>query len=86
MNIAQPFIRRPIATTMLMIGITLLGAVAYRQLPVASLPSVDSPTIQVIALFPGADIASARFKSRMSAVSVISNSSCPGARPVSKRI
>jgi hydrophobe/amphiphile efflux-1 (HAE1) family protein len=55
MNIAQPFIRRPIATTMLMIGITLLGAVAYRQLPVASLPSVDSPTIQVIALFPGAD-------------------------------
>jgi hydrophobe/amphiphile efflux-1 (HAE1) family protein len=55
MNIAQPFIRRPIATTMLMIGITLLGAVAYRQLPVDSLPSVDSPTIQVIALFPGAD-------------------------------
>ena len=55
MNIAQPFIRRPIATTMLMIGITLLGAVAYRQLPVDSLPSVDSPTIQVIASFPGAD-------------------------------
>ena len=55
MNIAQPFIRRPIATTMLMIGITLLGAVAYRQLPVDSLPSVDFPTIQVIALFPGAD-------------------------------
>jgi multidrug efflux pump subunit AcrB len=55
MNIAQPFIRRPIATTMLMIGITLLGAVAYRRLPVDSLPSVDSPTIQVIASFPGAD-------------------------------
>ena len=55
MNIAQPFIRRPVATTMLMIGITLLGAVAYRQLPVDSLPSVDSPTIQVIASFPGAD-------------------------------
>ena len=55
MNIVQPFIRRPIATTMLMIGITLLGAVAYRQLPVDSLPSVDSPTIQVIASFPGAD-------------------------------
>ena len=54
MNIAQPFIRRPIATTMLMIGITLLGAAAY-QLPVDSLPSVDAPTIQVIALFPGAD-------------------------------
>ena len=45
MNIAQPFIRRPIATTMLMIGITLLGAVAYRRLPVDSLPSVDFPTI-----------------------------------------
>jgi hypothetical protein len=55
MNISQPFIRRPIATTMLMVGITLLGAVAYQQLPVASLPSVDSPTIQVIALYPGAD-------------------------------
>jgi hydrophobe/amphiphile efflux-1 (HAE1) family protein len=55
MNIAQPFIRRPIATSTLMIGITLLGAVAYRQLPVDSLPSVDSPTIQVIALFRGAD-------------------------------
>jgi hypothetical protein len=53
MNISQPFIRRPIATTMLMIGITLLGAAAYEQLPVASLPSVDSPTIQVIALYPG---------------------------------
>jgi hydrophobe/amphiphile efflux-1 (HAE1) family protein len=55
MNISQPFIRRPIATTMLMIGITLLGAVAYKELPVASLPSVDSPTIQVIAQFNGAD-------------------------------
>jgi multidrug efflux pump subunit AcrB len=55
MNISQPFIRKPIATTMLMVGITLLGLVAYQQLPVASLPSVDSPTIQVIALYPGAD-------------------------------
>jgi hydrophobe/amphiphile efflux-1 (HAE1) family protein len=55
MNISQSFIRKPIATTMLMIGITLLGAIAYRQLPVASLPSVDSPTIQVIAQLPGAD-------------------------------
>src|ERR1700731_2458383 len=55
MNISQPFIRRPIATTMLMVGITLLGVVAYQQLPVASLPSVDSPTIQVIAQLPGAD-------------------------------
>ena len=43
MNISQPFIRRPIAMTMLMFGITLFGAVAYQQLPVASLPSVDSP-------------------------------------------
>jgi hydrophobe/amphiphile efflux-1 (HAE1) family protein len=54
-NMSQSFIRKPIATTMLMIGITLLGLVAYRQLPVASLPSVDSPTIQVIAQLPGAD-------------------------------
>jgi hydrophobe/amphiphile efflux-1 (HAE1) family protein len=55
MNLSQSFIRKPIATTMLMVGITLLGLVAYRQLPVASLPSVDSPTIQVIAQLPGAD-------------------------------
>src|ERR1700761_4148768 len=55
MNMSQSFIRKPIATTMLMVGITLLGFVAYRQLPVASLPSVDSPTIQVIAQLPGAD-------------------------------
>jgi hypothetical protein len=49
LNISQPFIRRPIATTMLMIGITLLGAVAYQQLPVASLPSGINNAISRIA-------------------------------------
>jgi HAE1 family hydrophobic/amphiphilic exporter-1 len=55
MNLSQSFIRRPIATLMLMVGITLLGIGAYQQLPVASLPTVDSPTIQVTAQLPGAD-------------------------------
>ena len=55
MNISEPFIRRPIATIMLMAGITLLGLIGYAKLPVASLPTVDSPTIQVTAQLPGAD-------------------------------
>ena len=55
MNFSYPFIRRPIATTLLAIGLFLVGAVAYAFLPVASLPSVDIPTIGVIASRPGAD-------------------------------
>jgi len=54
MNISQPFIKRPVATTLLMIAILLTGAVAYRQLPVAALPQVDYPTIQVRTFYPGA--------------------------------
>ena len=49
------FIRRPVATILLSIGILIAGAVAYRFLPVASLPSVDIPTIVVFAQRPGAD-------------------------------
>ncbi len=54
-SISEPFIRRPVATTLLSIGLFLLGLVAYRFLPVASVPNVDFPTIFVYAFRPGAD-------------------------------
>ncbi len=54
MNPSRQFILRPIATSLLMIAILLLGIVAYRLLPVASLPQVDYPTIQVVTFYPGA--------------------------------
>ena len=55
MNISEVFIRRPIATSLLMAGIALFGVVAYRGLAVSDLPSVDFPTIQVNCQLPGAD-------------------------------
>ena len=55
MNISYPFIRRPVGTTLLAIGLFLAGAVAYDFLPVASVPAVDFPTIRVSASRPGAD-------------------------------
>jgi hydrophobe/amphiphile efflux-1 (HAE1) family protein len=55
MNISAPFIRRPIATALLMVGLLLGGLVTYRLLPVAALPNVNYPTIQVTAQLPGAD-------------------------------
>src|ERR1700722_678544 len=55
MNISAPFIARPIATILLMVGLLLGGIVAYRLLPVAALPNVDYPTIQITAQLPGAD-------------------------------
>src|SRR5260370_8636474 len=55
MNFSYPFIRRPVGTTLLAIGLFLLGVVAYVLLPVASLPSIDFPTIRVSASRPGAD-------------------------------
>ncbi len=54
MNISEPFVRRPIATTLLMIAILLAGFSAFRLLPLATLPSVDYPTIQVQTFYPGA--------------------------------
>jgi multidrug efflux pump len=54
MNPSQPFILRPVATTLLMIAIMLSGLLAYRFLPVAALPEVDYPTIQVQTFYPGA--------------------------------
>jgi multidrug efflux pump len=54
MNLSAPFIRRPVATTLLTIALTLTGLVAATQLPVAPLPQVDIPTIAVFANLPGA--------------------------------
>src|SRR6202047_3571994 len=54
MNISEPFIRKPVATTLLVVAILLAGAAAYRLLPVSPLPQVDFPTISVNAGLPGA--------------------------------
>ncbi len=54
MNFAEPFIRRPVATTLLVTTILIFGVMGYRLLPVSDLPSVDYPTIQVQANLPGA--------------------------------
>ncbi len=54
MNISKPFINRPVATTLLTLGMTLAGLVAMRMLPVSPLPQVDFPTISVQASLPGA--------------------------------
>ncbi|HTQ62940.1 MAG TPA: efflux RND transporter permease subunit [Candidatus Solibacter sp.] len=54
MSPSRPFILRPVATTLLMIGVLLVGFVAYRQLPVSALPQVDYPTIQIQTFYPGA--------------------------------
>jgi multidrug efflux pump len=54
MSPSQPFILRPVATTLLMIAIMLSGLLAFRFLPVAALPEVDYPTIQVQTFYPGA--------------------------------
>ena len=54
MNVSRIFIQRPVATTLLMLAIFLMGALAYRLLPVAALPQVDYPTIRVLTLYPGA--------------------------------
>ena len=54
MNFAEPFIRRPVATTLLTIGLALAGALSFNLLPVSPLPQVDFPTISVTASLPGA--------------------------------
>ncbi len=54
MSISEPFIRRPVATTLLMVGVALAGLIGYTQLPVAALPQVDYPTIVVATNLPGA--------------------------------
>src|SRR5436190_17335640 len=56
MNISEPFIKRPVATSLLMVGVLLMGLLGYYLLPISALPPVDFPTIQtadlVKALFP----------------------------------
>jgi len=54
MNPSRAFILRPVATSLLMVAVLLVGLVAYRQLPVSALPEVDYPTIQVATTYPGA--------------------------------
>src|SRR6185312_12163917 len=54
MNVAEIFIRRPVMTTLVMLGILLFGVMGYRLLPVSDLPNVDFPTISVSASLPGA--------------------------------
>jgi HAE1 family hydrophobic/amphiphilic exporter-1 len=55
MNIAEPFIRRPIATSLVIMAILAFGVVAYRPSPVSDLPTVDFPVILVMATLPGAN-------------------------------
>src|ERR1700744_5681307 len=54
MNLSGPFIRRPVATTLLSLGLVVAGAIAFLKLPVSPLPDVDIPTISVQATLPGA--------------------------------
>src|SRR3954471_14972390 len=55
MHLSAVFIKRPIATSLLMLGIALFGVIAYRALPVSDLPNVDFPTLNVGASLPGGD-------------------------------
>src|SRR5213595_44436 len=55
MNIAEVFVRRPVMTVLVMIGILIFGIIGYRLLPINALPNVDFPTIQVSASLPGAN-------------------------------
>jgi len=54
MNPSRPFIERPIATSLLMAAVLLIGIVGFRELPIAALPEVDYPTMQVLTFYPGA--------------------------------
>ena len=54
MNPSRPFILRPIATSLLMAAVLLIGIIGFRQLPIAALPEVDYPTMQVMTFYPGA--------------------------------
>jgi len=87
MNLATPFIDRPVATTLLTIGITLAGAAAFQWLPVAPLPQVDLPTISVSASLPGASpetmaasvtMPLERSLGRIAGISEMTSSSGPG--------
>jgi hydrophobe/amphiphile efflux-1 (HAE1) family protein len=53
-SISEPFIRRPVATSLMMAGVILLGVLGYKLLPISALPTVDFPTIEVTTFYPGA--------------------------------
>jgi HAE1 family hydrophobic/amphiphilic exporter-1 len=55
MNVSEIFIRRPIATSLLMLGLAVMGVIAYRALPVSDLPNIDFPTLNIGASLPGGD-------------------------------
>ncbi len=55
MNLSQPFIERPVMTTLVMAALVIFGGYGYASLPVCELPNVDFPTISVFANLPGAD-------------------------------
>src|SRR5471032_1418771 len=55
MNVSEPFVRRPVATSLLMLAVALFGVLAYDALPVSDLPTVDFPTLNVGAALPGGD-------------------------------
>jgi multidrug efflux pump len=71
MSLSTPFIRRPVATTLLTIGVVATGAVAFFQLPVSPLPKVDYPTISVRAQLPGAspDVVAPAWRRRSNVIS-----------------
>jgi len=77
MSLSEPFIRRPVATTLLTLGIALAGGIAYFKLPVSPLPQVDFPTISVSAQMAGAspDVMAATVATRSNAISARSPTS-----------
>lgn len=94
MNISAPFIRRPIATTLLMIAVLLTGLFAYQRLSVSALPNVDYPTIQVTTMYPGASPATMealvtspleRQLGQMAGLEQMSSSSAAGASVIDLR-
>jgi multidrug efflux pump subunit AcrB len=87
MNVSAPFIVRPIATTLLVIAVVLVGLLGYRQLSVAALPTIEFPTIQVSTSWPGAspDVIQSsisapleHFLGRISGLTLMSSSSSYG--------
>lgn len=94
MNISAPFIRRPIATTLLMIAVLLTGLFSYQQLSISALPDVDYPTIQVTTMYPGASPATMealvtspleRQLGEMAGLEQMSSSSAAGASVINLR-
>ena len=91
MNISEVFIRRPIATSLLMAAIALFGIVAYRALPVSDLPTVDFPTLQIQAGLPGGDpgtMASAvasPIERQLTTISGVDSSNQPSGRASDRR-